>query len=138
MSFCPNCGNQIASNTKFCTSCGTKVAADSGEYVSPQPVRQQPIQPLMPPQQQPYDVQAPASQKSKIIALLLALFLGEWGAHKFYLGDTTKGVIMLVIGFIGLFTFFPLLITGLWSLVDFIRICTMSEAELNSKYNSVG
>ena len=137
MSFCPNCGNQIADNAKFCTSCGTQVAADSGEYVSPQPVQQQPIQPPMPPQSQPYHVQAPVSHKSKTTALLLAIFLGEWGAHKFYLGDTTKGVIMLVIGFIGFFSFFPLLITGLWSLVDFIRICTMSEAELNAKYKSV-
>ena len=132
MRFCSNCGNQIADNVKFCPSCGTQVAADSSEYVS-----QQPVQPQQQPIQQPYYAQAPVSQKSKTTALLLAFFLGEWGAHKFYLGDTTKGAIMLVIGFIGLFTYLPLLITGVWALVDFIIICTKSEAELNAKYNSV-
>ena len=26
MKYCPNCGNQIESNTKFCPNCGTQFA----------------------------------------------------------------------------------------------------------------
>lgn len=35
--------------------------------------------------------------KSKITAGLLAIFLGPFGIHKFYLGYTTEGVIMLLV-----------------------------------------
>lgn len=34
--------------------------------------------------------------KSKLVASLLAIFLGSFGIHKFYLGDTTQGVIYLI------------------------------------------
>ena len=37
-----------------------------------------------------------SSPKSKLTAGLLALFLGALGVHKFYLGYTMPGVIMLV------------------------------------------
>ena len=36
-------------------------------------------------------------RKSKIIAGLLGIFLGEFGIHKFYLGRTTEGIIMLLV-----------------------------------------
>lgn len=35
--------------------------------------------------------------KSKLVAGLLGLFLGEFGVHKFYLGYTTEGIIMLLV-----------------------------------------
>jgi hypothetical protein len=50
--------------------------------------------------------------KSKVVALLLAFFLGTLGVHRFYLGYTTIGVLMLV-------TFGG---CGVWALVDFILI----------------
>lgn len=42
-----------------------------------------------------------AGDKSKIVAGILALFLGGFGVHKFYLGCTTAGIIMLVIFLFG-------------------------------------
>lgn len=44
----------------------------------------------------PGQAQAYGGQKSKVVAGLLALFLGGLGAHKFYLGYTTEGIILLV------------------------------------------
>ncbi len=42
----------------------------------------------------------PAAQESKkVVAGILAILLGWLGAHKFYLGYTTPGIIQLVLGF---------------------------------------
>jgi TM2 domain-containing membrane protein YozV len=37
------------------------------------------------------------SDKSKLTAGLLGLFLGGFGVHKFYLGDSKAGVIRIVV-----------------------------------------
>ena len=50
--------------------------------------------------------------KSKLTAILLCLFLGSLGIHRFYLGYTLIGVIQLL-------TFGGFLI---WAIVDFIRL----------------
>jgi len=44
--------------------------------------------------------------KSKLVAALLAIFLGGFGVHKFYLGDTKLGVVYLVF----FWTFIPAVI----------------------------
>jgi TM2 domain-containing membrane protein YozV len=51
--------------------------------------------------------------KSQLVALLLCFFLGALGIHRFYLGYTGLGVLMLLTG--GL--------CGILLLIDFIRIC---------------
>ena len=65
--------------------------------------------------------QAPAGeQKSKLVAVLLAFFLGGIGIHDFYLGYTKYGIIKIVLtvctGFGG----------SIWALIDFIRLLTGS------------
>ncbi|MEC7948837.1 MAG: TM2 domain-containing protein [Myxococcota bacterium] len=57
------------------------------------------------------DVAAP---RSKTTALLLALFLGGFGAHRFYTGHIVPGVIQLL----------TLGGCGIWSLIDIIQIAT--------------
>lgn len=69
------------------------------------------------------------NQKSKAAAILLAFFLGCWGAHLFYVGEKKKAVIYLVIGLFGLFFFVPLLVSGILALIDLIRYLMMSDAE---------
>lgn len=55
-----------------------------------------------------------SSGKSQVTALLLCIFLGGIGIHRFYLGYTWQGVVqLLTLG--GL---------GIWALIDLIRIIT--------------
>ncbi|AMP20271.1 hypothetical protein AZF37_02960 [endosymbiont 'TC1' of Trimyema compressum] len=56
------------------------------------------------------------SSKSRLVALLLCLFLGGLGIHRFYVGKTGTGIIYLFT--FGLF--------GLGWVIDFIMICVGS------------
>lgn len=64
--------------------------------------------------------------KSKTVAVLLALFLGGLGVHKFYLGRTTAGVLSLVF----CWTFIPALV----ALVDIVLMLCTSDADWAKKY----
>jgi TM2 domain-containing membrane protein YozV len=72
----------------------------------------------------------PTTDRNKIVAALLAFFLGMLGIHRFYLGRTGTGVLMLVLSatVIGLF------VTGLWAFVDMIRYLFMSDSEFAQRY----
>ncbi len=50
------------------------------------------------------------SQKSRLVTVVLAFFLGCLGIHRFYLGKTGTGVLMLLTG--GGF--------GFWWIIDFL------------------
>jgi TM2 domain-containing membrane protein YozV len=65
--------------------------------------------------------------KSKNTVSFLALFLGGIGVHRFYLGQTAKGILSLI--------FFWTCIPFFISLIDFIIFITMSEEKFNLKYN---
>jgi len=66
--------------------------------------------------------------KNKGLAIVLAFFLGGFGAHKFYLGETRTGILFLLF----FWTFIPTFI----SLIDVLLLLTMSDASFNEKYNS--
>lgn len=66
--------------------------------------------------------------KRKIIAALLAFFLGGLGAHKFYLGKVFQGIFYLLF----CWTCIPSII----ALIESILFLTMSESEFNRKYNN--
>lgn len=70
------------------------------------------------------------NDRNKIVAALLAFFLGVLGVHRFYLGRTASGIVMLVLTctVIGVF------VSGLWAFVDFIRYLVMSDAEFERRY----
>jgi hypothetical protein len=55
-----------------------------------------------------------AGSKSQLVALLLVIFVGGLGIHRFYLGYTTIGIIQLL----------TLGGCGIWALIDLIRIIT--------------
>ena len=60
-----------------------------------------------------------SGDKNRIVAAVLAFFLGGIGIHKFYLGRTTAGVMMLLGGTVGWITFG--IIPGLIWLIAFIE-----------------
>ena len=91
--YCASCGSEINPGAAICVKCGAavkKVANVDGE------------------------------QKSKLVAVLLAFFLGAIGIHDFYLGYSKNGVIKIILtvctGFGG----------AVWALIDFIRLLTGS------------
>ncbi len=66
--------------------------------------------------------------KSRVTAGVLALFLGGIGVHRFYLGQTGKGVLMLLFCLTGIPAIFALVSGIIWLLG--------SDEDFDSKYNS--
>ena len=67
-----------------------------------------------------------ASGRNRVIAALLALFLGGFGIHKFYLGRAGWGVVYLLL----CWTFIPAVL----GFIDCILLLMMSEARFVQKY----
>ena len=65
------------------------------------------------------------NDKEKTIAILLALFLGGFGIHQFYLGNKTKGIFYAVF----FWTFIPAII----AFFDIIIIAM--DKKFEEKYN---
>ena len=90
--FCSNCGQPLAPNAAVCMHCGVAVA---------------PVAAAAPAGYQP---------KSKLTAGLLGLFLGAWGVHNFYLGNTNRGILQIVL------TVVTCGCAGLWGFIEGIMI----------------
>lgn len=73
---------------------------------------------------------APTNDRNKLIAALLAFFVGVLGVHRFYLGRTGSGIVMLVLTC----TLFGMLISGPWAFIDMIRYLVMSDEEFAQRY----
>jgi TM2 domain-containing membrane protein YozV len=61
-----------------------------------------------------------AAQKNAAAAYLLCIFLGAFGAHRFYLGRNGSGLAMLLITVLSLGI--GLIVTAVWALVDLFLI----------------
>ena len=76
-----------------------------------------------------------AGVSKKIAAALFAFFLGAFGAHKFYLGYTKQGVIMLVVFLLGFILLgLPSMIIGVIAFVEFIIYLTKSDEDFEETY----
>jgi len=89
--FCQNCGKETNLAAEICTSCGVKLTGGTGEG------------------------------KEWLTTLLLCLFLGYLGVHRFYTGHTGIGVVQLL----------TLGGCGVWTLIDLIMIITNSYKDSN-------
>lgn len=159
---CPACNTQTHPDVMFCTTCGNSLqgspvhGAQTVAYQqNPNPQQmpyqatyQQPVQP--PPYQQPivnvyqqhYQVPGvPAySEKNKVVAALLAFFLGPLGIHGFYLGNSQMGLILLLSNIVFLpltcvvIGFFGYALVGVICLVQTVLYLIASDAEFYQKY----
>ncbi len=68
------------------------------------------------------------SPKSRLATVLLALFLGIFGVHRFYIGKNRTAIVMLILSILylvtvrlwGIIMVIPLAVAGLWAFIDFI------------------
>ena len=70
------------------------------------------------------------NDRNKIVAALLAFFIGPLGIHRFYLGRTGTAITMLVLSC----TIIGLIVSAPWAFIDFIRYLMMSDREFAQRY----
>lgn len=107
--FCPNCGKPVHPDCTVCMNCGVAL-----KHV------------------------AMYKQKSKMVAGLLAIFLGAFGIHNFYLGYTNKAIVQLVCTIVGMLL--SCLVIGafvvfgmqIWAIVEGVMILT-GKIEVDGK-----
>lgn len=110
--FCPKCGTPITTPTQIAAKSGTEVAKEPARDISP---------------------------KSRVATTLFAWFLGIFGAHRFYVGQTGTAVTMLVLSIVGFATLwlfvgtFILIAVGIWAFVDFIIAVTGNMRDREGK-----
>jgi TM2 domain-containing membrane protein YozV/RNA polymerase subunit RPABC4/transcription elongation factor Spt4 len=98
--FCRGCGKPIHSQAPTCPKCGAPQYASSGISAG--------------------------GRKERVVAALMAFFLGGIGGHKFYLGQIGMGILYLLF----CWTFIPAII----ALIEGIIYLTMSDADFAHKY----
>ena len=75
--------------------------------------------------------------KRKWVAVFLAVFLGGFGVHRFYLRQPEMGILYLIIHFwLRFFLSFGVPVSRILGWVDAYRYLMMDEAEFDRKYNS--
>lgn len=125
VNYCGECGVPLPQDAAFCGKCGTPVADFlPPQQQKPQMHREKSSQPPRA-KLQPNTNPARTDGKSKITAILLGIFLGGLGAHKFYMGSWGWGIIYLLTCW--------LLVPFLVALVEWIRYLLMSTDEFNRK-----
>lgn len=94
---CPNCGANCEREAKYCAYCGTPLdfaaPAENQIHIHYHQERQ-PEQPVR--AETVYVPTARKSDRSRVIALVLCLFFGIFGVHRFYLGKIGTGVLYLL------------------------------------------
>ena len=73
--------------------------------------------------------QRAAPGRSRVTAALLAILLGHFGVHKFYLGKPGMGILYLLF----CWTFIPTIL----GFIEGIVYLTMSDASFDAKYNAI-
>ena len=76
----------------------------------------------------------PVGDKSKVAAGLLAIVVGSLGIHKFYLGYSKQGLIMLLVSVLLFFLVFPIVIMAVIALIEGILYLTMSDEQFDRTY----
>lgn len=104
---CPRCGQEMPLDAQFCPKCGFSFNQQYG--------------PQQPPYAPPFDPMK--SNKDFLTTLLLAIFLGYLGIHRFYTNNTGIGVLQLI----------TLGGCGVWTIIDIIILVTGSYKDGDGK-----
>ncbi|MFN3668523.1 MAG: NINE protein [Brevundimonas sp.] len=76
-----------------------------------------------------------SGDKNRIVAAILALVLGWLGIHKFYLGKTTAGVLMLLGSTVGWITFgFVPAVVAIIAFIEFIIYLLKTDGDFHRDY----
>lgn len=104
MKYCVKCGQGLDSNVKFCPNCGEPTSKESNTNIT-----------------------TTQTNKSKIAAGILGIFLGAFGIHNFYLGFTGKAVAQLLLTLVGWIACgMGPVVAGIWGFIEGILILTGS------------
>ena len=114
--FCYKCGASIFEEAEICPHCGVRQKRATSTSAN-----------------------GSGGVTSRVTAFLFAFFLGLFGAHKFYLGQTGMGIVYLVIGTIGWGLFFftfgvPQIILAVICLIEAITYLSMTDEQFTAKY----
>lgn len=117
---CPTCQTQNYQGGR-CSNCGTILP------IAPMPMQHMPR----------YDSTGkPVGSEKKLAAGICGILLGGFGVHKFMLGYTTEGIIMLVTWIVGIIFLcgIPSMVIGIIGLIEGIMYLTKSDEEFSSTY----
>lgn len=101
------------------------------------PQNQQPM--YHPPQYQPQAGMEPPPgyiQKSRVAAGILAILLGVLGVHSFYLGNTSRGLMQLLLSLVGSIVTCGIsaIVVEIWGILDGIKLL---DGRINTDANGV-
>jgi|SRR5579864_3251061 len=104
--FCPQCGAILRTNTATCTQCRVLQPGAKARILT-----------------------SGRSERKRIVAALMAIFLGTVGAHKFYVGDSTGGKRYIVLSLMSLG-----IVPGILGILDGIHYVIMTDQEFAEEY----
>lgn len=118
---CPNCSAENTGLENFCRTCGSMLP-NSYENQQMQPVGQ-------------HAGQIPGADK-RVAAGICGILLGGFGVHKFIMGYTNEGIIMLVVWLVGfvLLCGIPSMVISIIGLIEGIMYLTKSDEEFAQSY----
>ncbi len=101
--FCPRCGLQAGTEPRICPHCGTRYHTNACPTCGYLPLRDRAPAEEVRVVERVAEAHPAVSPKSRLAALLLVLFLGILGIHRFYVGKVGTGILFfLTAGFFGI------------------------------------
>jgi hypothetical protein len=119
--YCRNCGNEVSEKAIMCVACGTPPKAGNKYCYNCKSETNTSASICMKCGVGLKDGGIDGEGKDWLTTLLLAIFVGGFGVHRFYTGHTGVGVVQLL----------TLGGCGIWTIIDVIQIATQNFKDAN-------